>query len=442
MPRKTKEKPDKKNLIQRGEIWYVKRMVQGEVIYQSTHETDVKKAIEFRDRTLYSTYLHDERERTAAVLAKVATVEHRLAEIERAKPALFITDTWAAYVNAPNRPDSGERTLQGYESQFARFVKWMQEHHKDVVELRAVTEEIAFAFATKLNRENTPNTYNKYLVLYRRIWKTLWKVARLTVNPWESLENKLLNTHSRRELSVSELTEIMRKVDGEMRILFSLGLYCGLRLGDATLLKWSNVNLDKREIIVTPTKTARRSNGKVLKLPLHDTLHAVLSETPIKKRQGYIMPGLVNQYLYKNTRGTLLVKQINEVFEACGIQTQCAVAGSKRKGVDVGFHSLRHSFVSLSANAGVALAAVQAVVGHSNPAMTRHYLHADPVVVKKAVSALPDVTGKERIPTAEEKADERRKALKDALQRMTAETWEAERDALLKSLTDEENETE
>ena len=102
------------------------------------------------------------------------------------------------------------------------------------------------------------------------------------------------------------------------------------------------------------------------------------------------MPELAELYQRDDTG---LVKRIRAVFERCGIETRCTVKGYSRQGVDVGFHSLRHSFVSLSANAGASLAAVQAVVGHSNPAMTRHYLHADQNVVKDAVGLLPDVSG-------------------------------------------------
>jgi hypothetical protein len=102
----------------------------------------------------------------------------------------------------------------------------------------------------------------------------------------------------------------------------------------------------------------------------------------------YVMPGLAELYQRDDTT---LVKRIQAVFKGCGIDTRCTVKGYSRQGVDVGFHSLRHSFVSLSANAGASLAAVQAVVGHSNPAMTRHYLHADQNVVKNAVGLLPDV---------------------------------------------------
>ena len=59
--------------------------------------------------------------------------------------------------------------------------------------------------------------------------------------------------------------------------------------------------------------------------------------------------------------------------------------------VDVGFHSLRHTFVSISANAGVPLVVVQAIVGHSNPAMTQHYYHKDENALRSATAAIPDV---------------------------------------------------
>jgi len=389
MGRKPKEATDTKNLIKRGNVWYVKRMVNGERIVQTTGKTKLTDAYDERNRILNSTYLRDEKERAEAVLARVATLDQRLDKIADERPALPVDAAWAAYRNAPNRPDSGPRTLDGYESQFIRFTKWLSTKHPEVTELRGVTEEIAFEFAGEIGRKLTPNSYNKYLVLLRRMWKVLYKTAALKSNPWTELENKLLATHSRRELTLEELSKVCAAVTGELRLLFAVGLYCGLRLGDAVLLKWCNIDLKRGIVMIVPQKTARRSNGKVVRIPLHPTLLAMLTETR-GSGDGYVMPELAELYQRDDTG---LVKRIRGVFEKCGIETRCTVKGYSRQGVDVGFHSLRHSFVSLSANAGASLAAVQAVVGHSNPAMTRHYLHADQNVVKTAVGLLPDVSG-------------------------------------------------
>ena len=435
MPRKPKEDTDTKNLMKRGKTWYIKRMVDGRVIMQSTGETAIDEARKVRNRVLNPTYLRDEKDRTEAVLAKVESLDRKLTQIDNEMPSLEITAAWTAYRNAPNRPDSGQRTMEGYESQFERFTKWMQKNHPAVSELRGVTEEMAFQFAGELGRKLTPNSFNKYLVLLRRMWKVLHKTARLNCNPWENLDNKLLATHSRRELTIDELTRVCAAVSGEMRILFAIGLYCGLRLGDAVLLKWSSVDLKRRVMMIVPAKTARRSNGKVLRIPLHGSLFAMLEGTPEEDRRVYVMPGLAELYQRDDTA---LVKRISEVFKACGIETRCKVEGYSRLGVDVGFHSLRHSFVSLSANAGSSLAAVQAVVGHSNPSMTRHYLHADQSVVKNAVYALPDVTGTTPLPEPADAAKAEKAALQAILNGMTARTWKTDRDKLLSMLKSNE----
>lgn len=39
------------------------------------------------------------------------------------------------------------------------------------------------------------------------------------------------------------------------------------------------------------------------------------------------------------------------------------------------------------------MSVVQSIVGHSNPAMTRHYTHVSEYEAAKAIASLPDVTG-------------------------------------------------
>ena len=88
-------------------------MVDGEMIVQSTGKTKLDDAYDERIRILNSTYLRDEKDRAEAVLARVATLDQRLVKIADERPALGVDAAWAAYRNAPNRPDSGPRTLDG-----------------------------------------------------------------------------------------------------------------------------------------------------------------------------------------------------------------------------------------------------------------------------------------------------------------------------------------
>jgi len=113
----------------------------------------------------------------------------------------------------------------------------------------------------------------------------------------------------------------------------------------------------------------------------------------LAQRGGYVLPDTAALYL-RDTSATS--KRIHDHFEACGVKTHRRGTGEgtdKRAVVEVGFHSLRHTFVSLCRESNAPLAVVEAIVGHSNPAMTRHYTHVSELAAAHAVNALPAVMG-------------------------------------------------
>ena len=87
-------------------------------------------------------------------------------------------------------------------------------------------------------------------------------------------------------------------------------------------------------------------------------------------------------------------KGIQDHFTACGIQTteKSDSAHRTRAIVRVGFHSLRHSFVSLCAANRVPQVAIQELVGHGSPAMTELYSHADEGQKARAIAKLPTMS--------------------------------------------------
>ena len=81
--------------------------------------------------------------------------------------------------------------------------------------------------------------------------------------------------------------------------------------------------------------------------------------------------------------------ELSRIFKAANIQTSVRLEGRHRKTPEATFHSLRHTFVSFAANAGVPLHVVQSIVGHESTAMTRHYYHENLDALKSAVAAIP-----------------------------------------------------
>jgi len=324
-------------------------------------------------------------------LARLGGITDQLQRIEDGKPSTTLKHGWQAYLDQANRPDSGTGTLANYESQYEAFVKWIEIHHPETIELRHVSKEQANDYAGHLAKTISPSTYNRHLNALSLVWRILGEKARITVNPWSTITRKKSVPHSRRELTIEELGRIVEASTGEMRLLLALGIYTGLRLGDAACLRWDNIDMVKRIISLIPMKTERKQKRVVL--PIHETLYSLLQETPKAKRKGFVLPH--SEARFNSFKGALS-KDVLTLFQSVGIKTTSDEKNLKewqRNSAECGYHSLRHTFVSLCASSGVPQSVVQSLVGHGSPAMTQHYTHIGTATTQNAIASLPSITG-------------------------------------------------
>ena len=63
----------------------------------------------------------------------------------------------------------------------------------------------------------------------------------------------------------------------------------------------------------------------------------------------------------------------------------------KRAGIDLSFHSLRHTAVSLLKDAGVPDAVVMALVGHESTAISHRYTHVGKEALARAAKTFPEI---------------------------------------------------
>ena len=380
----------------RGGTWQARWTVHGKVYVRSTG-TGSRREAERRLAEFTADFRSREEKHIAECLA--ARVRGLDVEIERRadeRAALPLAAAWTAYTRLQNRPDTGPRTLAMYEAQFWRLIGWLKANHPEGETIQQVTRPVAEAFAEHMARNFSAGTFNKYRTLLRGVWKALAETARLKANPWDAIRLKRQAPHARRALTADELRRVLAAAAGELRVLFAVGAYTGLRLGDCATLRWETIDMEARTLTVTPRKTARRGLAAAVTIPLHPSLYAVLDETAKGARRGPVMPQTASDYERDSASVT---DRVQRVFRSCGIET-CSRNGGGRAKVDVGFHSLRHTFVSMSANAGAPLAVVQSLVGHSSPQMTMHYYHGTTDAARAAVNALPALLGAEREPGA------------------------------------------
>lgn len=403
--------------------------------------------------------LKDEKLILEKQVARLGGVEKEIEQAEAQKPALRFMEGWTAYVNSQSRPRSGAGTMRNYEQQYFIFVDWAKQHHADVCEMRGITPEIAeeyaqfllagtpkaeqeeittarkwlyrFDYRTKRDGERElseeakqaiakrrevaarvirqpvrGNTFNKHVNALALIWRHVARhdKARITCNPWGFNEEtgdgirriELKHgerPHARRALTVEEVYHLLKTATGELKVLIAVGVYTGLRLGDAVLLEWGSIDRVTGVITVRSRKTDTETRAAV-----HPRLAQIL-QAETKKPVGYVVPKLAKLYLSGKSGRVELSNMISTLFESVGINTKFAEDG-KRARSDCGFHSLRHTFVTMLRANGVGLQTARQLAGHNTERMTEHYTHED----GSAVLALPDFSkrtqGAANIPTA------------------------------------------
>jgi integrase len=326
---------------------------------------------------------------------------------------LALPDVWKTWLAAPNKRTPTPKTLEGYKGRWERFEKWAAV--KEIKYLHQVTPALAQEYAADLLGSGvTMSTYNTHITLLRGLFKTLRLSGGIEETPWQDDLRQHSTPENRRNLTTEELREVCAAARGTLRYLFALGLYTGMRLGDCVSLRWDAVEFKDGFITVMPSKTRRKK--KTIRIPLHPVLVGLLHELREDSKGEYLFPEEREAYLKDNAA---LSKRIQKFLIDCGIQTHKEGTGKtpeynealrkwiagKRKGpkptypravVEVGFHSMRHSFVSLCAANRVPQVAIMELVGHGSPAMTALYAHAGDEQKMKAIAALPAVSFEKR----------------------------------------------
>lgn len=409
-------------LIRRGRIYYATWKVSGKRFMQTTGKRDRREAETELHRIMEPFVAGDEVTTLQNISAKIEGRKADIAKFEDERnPPLSLNRAWDDYLSAPGRPDSGPKTLRQYESHYDQLVSWIKEQHPDGLLMRDVSNDMARSYAEHLTKRGlSANRFNKHIRFLELMFRVLKDKARLPLNPWENIRRKRQIQQGRRELTIDELRRVCSTATGEMRLLLAIGIYTGLRLGDAATLRWGEVDLKRGVIRRIPNKTAAR-NPKPIHIPIHPALCTILNDLP--QEGDYVLPETAEKYLHD---ASIVTDSVRALMEANGIRVHKPGTGQgteKRATVEVGFHSLRHTFVSMCREANAPLSVVESIVGHSNPAMTRHYTHTSELAAASAVNSLPAVLGDTAAPALPPAKLVDAVPIRAALGRMNGKNW-------------------
>jgi integrase len=202
-------------------------------------------------------------------------------------------------------------------------------------------------------------------------------------NPATALETLPVKTEERATFTPAQLSKLIRAAEGDWPGAILLAYYTGARLGDVANMPWSAIDWRKKLIRFTPSKTK-----KPVTVPLHPQV-----ERELLKKPGIGKTPMFPSLAGKGTGGKLgLSGRFAAIMEKAGIEgkiTQHAKGG--RALSNLSFHSLRHSFNSAMANAGVSQEIRQQLTGHASAEMNKLYTHHELEPLRAAIAAIPNV---------------------------------------------------
>ena len=370
---KTKGKPDMKNLYRRGDTWHIKAMVDGVMIRKSLRTDDLSTARQRRDEILKPMQAHaDERQLLTSVRRQLegirAEEERRRAEEAR---GIALDKAWQIFTDDPMRRACSKQTIDYHKSNWNRFLNWLKEHHPAATYCRDVTRAICTEWASEeLKNARATNTYNHYISSVRYVFTSI-------ANMDEDFKNPMSTIHKRKDhdciskipFTDDELRRIFASKDAEFVRLCAIGLYTTLRLGNARKLKWEMFSPDLMYLNATHTKTDVDASQRIA-----PELREKLSEVPPELRRGYVCPTFA--ILPKNSSAMAVVAKLN----ALGIQTheeRDGINDSVRVACVRGFHSFRHTAITLALRNGAGTPKTQKLAGHKSVLMQQRYTHLD-----------------------------------------------------------------
>jgi integrase len=366
---------------------------------------------------------------------------------------VLLENLFQEWAKIPRRRKLNERYSSQCQSTLKRFAELVRSENVKATEIAHVTRSVAQSFLdAESKRGITAKTWNETLKLLRTTFKHLLPIG--AINPFSNLPTRETETIFRKPYSPDELAAVLdaARLDEFLRPVLVVGICTAMRRGDCCLLRWKDVDLQRRFVTVKTAKT-----GQTVSIPIFPLLYDELKSRAKDRKSDnvYVFPeqalmyqenpdgitwrvrkvlaaaGFRDEDEVPQTAGGEVVPQKSKTSirrshpngETCVIRGEIHVArkeGLRRASVR-DFHSFRVTWVTLALTAGVPLELVQKVTGHkTTDIVLKHYFQPGQEAFRQALqSAMPKLlTNGQKSPRDE---------MREILARMTVKTWKRDK---------------
>ncbi len=282
-------------------------------------------------------------------------------------------------------------TLVFYRGSVKKFLTFLGPRaDADVSEIEAKT---ILAYRNELITLVSPKTVNHDMKTVKALFKAARRDQLVMDDPTEFIETvKGRVDGNRRPFTLDEVKRVLAVANDEWRSMIMFGLYTGLRISDVTMLRWSNIDLEKQEIALVVQKTS-----KPLILPIASPLVAHLESMPSSDDPRAPLHPKAHAIWEREGRTGRLGNQFSELLIDAGLRKPSPKdkegkgQSTRREAQALSFHCLRHTAISLMKEAGIPESVVMAMVGHSSKEVSAKYTHVGSVALQKAADSLPNL---------------------------------------------------
>lgn len=294
---------------------------------------------------------------------------------------MLISDALERFIIQLRADGRSEHTVAQYRRHVRLLARWLAEQgHGGAIEDMSHERLAQFLMSDaarvrpdgKRKRETSTNALRTSL---RCFFGYAHAAGWLRENPARLVRRARCGTPPPRALSDEEHSRLLEALDQARtraerrdRVLFTLLLRCGLRIGSALGLRIEDVDLDAGELTITRAKNDR-PDRVLIPRDVRPLLDEWLDE--LGRDEGWLFPG--------NGREPLCTRSADRRFEEWARRAELRAGASP--------HALRHSFATGLLGRTGDLALVQAALHHASILSTTRYLVLDDGRLRAALEA-------------------------------------------------------
>ena len=270
---------------------------------------------------------------------------------------------------------NAKSTVKNYRREAERLLDYLNDRDTNIKYLDFDTISI-YLSDSKKQRNLSQNPYSKLVVIIRSFLSFLHRREIIPKDPTSEIKVPKKVNKEREYLSESDIKKVEKYFDNRKekyrgensrnRIIFYLGIYCGLRKAEIIKLNWENLDFNECRIKIIESK-----GGKDRVVYFSQKLMETLSG--YRKILSIYGGAVVRGNFGKGITSTSLHNTIQRMYRESGIY---------RDGLCV--HSLRHTYAENLRKNKVDLHTIKALLGHNSLDTTNRYLHVSKEDLKEA----------------------------------------------------------